>query len=180
MLWKKNRCCGTLDRVIQTTLCKLRHYHLLIDFDFNLMDFVMAEGCLIHILLCHVFVYIQYPSPEWDTVTPEAKNLINSMLSVNPSKRILAQDALKHPWICVSVILILRPPLVPYEKNQLNTVEPHLSGLFSYPDTCLGTIWKIYIESVWLIWIFSYPDRWLQNRCVRISEALLFMDYWYI
>ncbi|XP_050297063.1 calcium/calmodulin-dependent protein kinase type II alpha chain isoform X4 [Anthonomus grandis grandis] len=41
-----------------------------------------------------------YPSPEWDTVTPEAKNLINQMLTVNPSNRITAADALKHPWIC--------------------------------------------------------------------------------
>ncbi|XP_035731172.1 calcium/calmodulin-dependent protein kinase type II alpha chain isoform X16 [Vespa mandarinia] len=41
-----------------------------------------------------------YPSPEWDTVTPEAKNLINQMLTVNPSKRITANEALKHPWIC--------------------------------------------------------------------------------
>lgn len=41
-----------------------------------------------------------YPSPEWDTVTAEAKNLINSMLTVNPAKRISASEALKHPWIC--------------------------------------------------------------------------------
>ncbi|ELU09602.1 hypothetical protein CAPTEDRAFT_184782 [Capitella teleta] len=41
-----------------------------------------------------------YPSPEWDTVTPEAKNLIDSMLTVNPAKRITASEALKHPWIC--------------------------------------------------------------------------------
>ncbi|XP_022217562.1 calcium/calmodulin-dependent protein kinase type II alpha chain isoform X9 [Drosophila obscura] len=41
-----------------------------------------------------------YPSPEWDTVTPEAKNLINQMLTVNPNKRITASEALKHPWIC--------------------------------------------------------------------------------
>ncbi|XP_046753300.1 calcium/calmodulin-dependent protein kinase type II alpha chain isoform X12 [Diprion similis] len=41
-----------------------------------------------------------YPSPEWDTVTTEAKNLINQMLTVNPSKRITASEALKHPWIC--------------------------------------------------------------------------------
>ncbi|XP_025016041.1 calcium/calmodulin-dependent protein kinase type II alpha chain isoform X4 [Tetranychus urticae] len=41
-----------------------------------------------------------YPSPEWDTVTPEAKNLINSMLTINPDKRITAAEALKHPWIC--------------------------------------------------------------------------------
>ncbi|RNA37465.1 calcium calmodulin-dependent kinase type II alpha chain isoform X8 [Brachionus plicatilis] len=41
-----------------------------------------------------------YPSPEWDTVTAEAKNLINSMLTVNPAKRISASEALRHPWIC--------------------------------------------------------------------------------
>nr|XP_055036321.1 calcium/calmodulin-dependent protein kinase type II subunit alpha isoform X4 [Misgurnus anguillicaudatus] len=40
-----------------------------------------------------------FPSPEWDTVTPEAKDLINKMLTMNPSKRITAADALKHPWI---------------------------------------------------------------------------------
>ena len=41
-----------------------------------------------------------YPSPEWDTVTKEAKNLINQMLTVNPQKRIKSDEALKHPWIC--------------------------------------------------------------------------------
>ncbi|XP_059790219.1 calcium/calmodulin-dependent protein kinase type II subunit beta isoform X2 [Balaenoptera ricei] len=41
-----------------------------------------------------------FPSPEWDTVTPEAKNLINQMLTINPAKRIAAHEALKHPWVC--------------------------------------------------------------------------------
>ncbi|XP_073496130.1 calcium/calmodulin-dependent protein kinase type II subunit delta isoform X9 [Phyllobates terribilis] len=41
-----------------------------------------------------------FPSPEWDTVTPEAKDLINKMLTINPAKRIVASEALKHPWIC--------------------------------------------------------------------------------
>lgn len=45
----------------------------------------------------------QFPSPEWDTVTPEAKDLINKMLTINPAKRVTATDALKHPWICVGV-----------------------------------------------------------------------------
>uniref|UniRef100_A0A668UJ58 calcium/calmodulin-dependent protein kinase n=1 Tax=Oreochromis aureus TaxID=47969 RepID=A0A668UJ58_OREAU len=40
-----------------------------------------------------------FPSPEWDTVTPEAKDLINKMLTINPAKRITAAEALKHPWI---------------------------------------------------------------------------------
>ncbi|XP_051235411.1 calcium/calmodulin-dependent protein kinase type II delta chain isoform X1 [Dicentrarchus labrax] len=41
-----------------------------------------------------------FPSPEWDTVTPEAKNLINQMLTINPAKRITADQAIKHPWVC--------------------------------------------------------------------------------
>uniref|UniRef100_A0A1A8LJK3 calcium/calmodulin-dependent protein kinase n=1 Tax=Nothobranchius pienaari TaxID=704102 RepID=A0A1A8LJK3_9TELE len=41
-----------------------------------------------------------FPSPEWDTVTPEAKDLIIKMLTINTSRRITATDALKHPWIC--------------------------------------------------------------------------------
>nr|CAD2200897.1 unnamed protein product [Meloidogyne enterolobii] len=41
-----------------------------------------------------------YPTPEWDTVTPEAKALIDAMLTLNPKKRITAQEALKVPWIC--------------------------------------------------------------------------------
>uniref|UniRef100_A0AC35U7A7 Calcium/calmodulin-dependent protein kinase n=1 Tax=Rhabditophanes sp. KR3021 TaxID=114890 RepID=A0AC35U7A7_9BILA len=41
-----------------------------------------------------------YPSPEWDTVTPEAKSLIDAMLTVNPKKRITADQALKVSWIC--------------------------------------------------------------------------------
>uniref|UniRef100_A0A8P4KM79 calcium/calmodulin-dependent protein kinase n=1 Tax=Dicentrarchus labrax TaxID=13489 RepID=A0A8P4KM79_DICLA len=45
-----------------------------------------------------------FPSPEWDTVTPEAKNLINQMLTINPAKRITADQAIKHPWVCVSNI----------------------------------------------------------------------------
>jgi len=40
-----------------------------------------------------------YPSPEWDTVTKEAKELIDAMLAIDPKKRITASEALKHPWI---------------------------------------------------------------------------------
>jgi len=41
-----------------------------------------------------------FPAPEWTTVTEEAKKLIDSMLTLNPKKRISAEEALKVPWIC--------------------------------------------------------------------------------
>ncbi|KAI6175272.1 Calcium/calmodulin-dependent protein kinase [Aphelenchoides bicaudatus] len=41
-----------------------------------------------------------FPAPEWTTVTEDAKKLIDSMLTLNPKKRITADEALKVPWIC--------------------------------------------------------------------------------
>ena len=55
----------------------------------------------------NLIIIFKYPSPEWDTVTAEAKNLINSMLTVNPAKRITSAEALKHPWICVIFLKIM-------------------------------------------------------------------------
>lgn len=40
-----------------------------------------------------------YPSPEWDTVTDEAKWLIDNMLRIVPSERITTAEALNNPWI---------------------------------------------------------------------------------
>ena len=49
----------------------------------------------------HCHLSLQYPSPEWDSVTMSAKELINSMLSLNQDSRISAKEALNHPWIKV-------------------------------------------------------------------------------
>ena len=48
----------------------------------------------------------QFPSPEWDSVAPEAKQLILSMLNPNMKTRITAENALKNPWISVREKLI--------------------------------------------------------------------------
>ncbi|NWT75748.1 KCC2B kinase, partial [Prunella himalayana] len=51
---------------------------------------------------CHprVPVLPHPPPPEWDTVTPEAKNLTPPMLTINPAKRITAHEPPPHPWVC--------------------------------------------------------------------------------
>ena len=64
-----------------------------------------------------IFPPVQFPSPEWDTVTPEAKDLINKMLTINPAKRITASEVLKHPWISVS-----SPLSMPTDWNDINNI----------------------------------------------------------
>ena len=40
-----------------------------------------------------------FPSPEWDDISSEAKDLITKMLNPDPSVRISAKDALHHRWL---------------------------------------------------------------------------------
>lgn len=40
-----------------------------------------------------------YPSPYWDSVSDEAKDLVNKLLVVNPADRLTAQQTLNHPWL---------------------------------------------------------------------------------
>lgn len=36
---------------------------------------------------------------QWDLISESAKDLVNRMLTVDPSERITVQEALNHPWI---------------------------------------------------------------------------------
>lgn len=73
-------------------------------------------GVILYVLLCgfppfydennnKLFQMIQsgeyeYPSPYWDAVSPEAINLIDKLLVLDPAQRLTAKQALKHTWLC--------------------------------------------------------------------------------
>jgi len=40
-----------------------------------------------------------FPSPYWDEVSEEAKDLVSKLLTVDPSKRAGAKEVLNHPWL---------------------------------------------------------------------------------
>jgi calcium-dependent protein kinase len=40
-----------------------------------------------------------FPSPEWDDISPLAKDFVKALLDRDPNKRIPASAALQHPWI---------------------------------------------------------------------------------
>ena len=39
------------------------------------------------------------PSPDWDTISPAAKDFISQLLKVDTDTRMTAGDALNHSWI---------------------------------------------------------------------------------
>ncbi|KAF1795753.1 EF-Hand 1, calcium-binding site [Phytophthora cactorum] len=72
-------------------------------------------GVIMYILLCgyppfygdtdpEIFASVRagrydFDSPEWTNVSHEAKDLISHLLLVDPSKRLTAEEVLRHPWI---------------------------------------------------------------------------------
>ncbi|CAG9330886.1 unnamed protein product [Blepharisma stoltei] len=40
-----------------------------------------------------------FPSPQWDSISFEAKDLIEKMLEIDPDRRVSAREALAHPWL---------------------------------------------------------------------------------
>ncbi|KAH9103478.1 hypothetical protein AeMF1_020176 [Aphanomyces euteiches] len=62
--------------------------------------------------------YYFFDSPYWNDISFEAKDLISSMLRVNPSERATAEALLKHSWFTQQ-----QPPLPASPRAQVNTLK---------------------------------------------------------
>uniref|UniRef100_A0A3Q0SFJ2 non-specific serine/threonine protein kinase n=1 Tax=Amphilophus citrinellus TaxID=61819 RepID=A0A3Q0SFJ2_AMPCI len=83
---------------------------------------IWAAGVITYILLCgfppfrsennvqeELFDQIlrgklEFPSPDWDTISLPAKMLISQMLQVNVDARFTAEEVLSHPWVTVRTL----------------------------------------------------------------------------
>lgn len=70
-----------------------------------------------------------FPSPEWDPVSKQAKELIIKMLTFDPRKRISAKEALGDPWIQkFAQNKIEVSELRPLNVNHLKNLQHFTSG----------------------------------------------------
>lgn len=78
---------------------------------------VWAVGIILYIMVCGfppfysetdddedlltqiVTARMQFPSPEWDKVSPETKDFVKILAQKNPDQRPSAKDALAHKWV---------------------------------------------------------------------------------
>ena len=47
----------------------------------------------------------EFPKPEWQNVSQDAKDLIKGMLKTDPQERLMIDDVIKHKWIAVGNFL---------------------------------------------------------------------------
>ena len=46
----------------------------------------------------------EFPKPEWDQVSMEAKDLINQLLKTEPADRLTITEFMNHNWVKVSAL----------------------------------------------------------------------------
>jgi len=46
--------------------------------------------------------HYSFPSPRWDHVSKEAKDLVSKLLQLDPQKRLTAEQVLLHPWVTLN------------------------------------------------------------------------------
>lgn len=81
-------------------------------------------------------------SPDWNKISPEAKNLIELLLNPEPTKRMTAEEVLNYPWVSSDKIAS--------QVNLRSTVGPKLQGYYNnssyYKNDGNGVIAKTVLD----------------------------------
>jgi calcium-dependent protein kinase len=63
---------------------------------------------------------LEFPSPEWDDISEEARDFVTKLLDRDPIQRPSADEALKHPWIARHVVPPGIPKPLPFKKRSVS------------------------------------------------------------
>lgn len=96
----------------------------------------------------------------WSDISPEAKDLIAKMLTVDPKKRLTAEQALEHPYLKARTFFVCHVSYVPRKTN-------HASRTKGESHTILSSSVLI---SCWLLTVFRERNLcpvWICGKLTR-------------
>ncbi|CAO3593236.1 unnamed protein product [Absidia cylindrospora] len=122
--------CGTIGYTAPEIVCD-QQYSKGVD--------MWAMGCVLYTMLCGFPPFYDesisaltqkvargqfaFLSPWWDPISQEAKNLIQGLLCVDPSKRYTVQQVLQHPWITGKQMLRPNPTFSGLARGSMDDSE---------------------------------------------------------
>mmetsp|Transcript_10955 Transcript_10955/g.17566 ORF Transcript_10955/g.17566 Transcript_10955/m.17566 type:complete len:426 (-) Transcript_10955:893-2170(-) len=85
---------------------------------------------------------LEFPSPEWDEISEQAKDFVSYLLNRDEEKRPTADEAMHHPWIAKHVVPPGIPKPLPFKKRSVSEKTSFLwdSGKQSAFQKFLATI----------------------------------------
>ena len=100
---------------------------------------------------------VEFPKSEWDFVSPEAKNLVQSLLVKDPSERLDIKRVIKHTWI-------KRASRIPFNRYFSSRLKSNLRGF----------IGEISMKKASLTFIHEILDN--KNKCFQIASRFRGFD----
>ncbi|KAF6737878.1 Serine/threonine-protein kinase DCLK3 [Oryzias melastigma] len=102
---------------------------------------VWALGVILYVLLCgfppfrsrerdqeELFKLIKqaqlhFPSPYWDSISEEAKNLVRCLIEVDPTLRLTSEQTLQHPWVKAMASVCMQRALIDKTQKKLQNAR---------------------------------------------------------
>ena len=80
----------------------------------------------------------EFPNPEWEKVSKDAKDLIRGMLKTDPHQRLTIDDVIKNKWIAVSINRVTlniknQKPKVPMHMKSIWIIVKVLGKVVKFP-----------------------------------------------
>lgn len=81
-----------------------------------------------------------FPSPDWDDISNEAKDFIHCLLKKDPSQRLIASEAMKHTWIEIQTDTKDKPVTSVAHVSDRSVTFKKFMGLQKLKKAALGYI----------------------------------------
>uniref|UniRef100_A0A8C5PSM5 non-specific serine/threonine protein kinase n=1 Tax=Leptobrachium leishanense TaxID=445787 RepID=A0A8C5PSM5_9ANUR len=109
----------------------------------------------------------EFPAPEWNDVSDEAKQMIQFLLRTDPTERMTIQQFMNHPWINQSMVV---PPTPLHTARVLQEDKEHWDEVKEEMTSALATM-RVDYDQVKIKDLNSSTNRLLNKRRKKVTEG---------